>query len=353
MPLHNSAPERNNNFNLIRIYLSLSVVFFHCYELSGSEALHPLLQFFNGETAVSAFFIISGFLIMKSFQRSRSSREFIKKRIKRIYPAYFVIVVLCAAGGYFISTSTFFDYFFSPGLYSYLAANLSFLNFIEPTLPGVFTTHRLAAVNGSLWTLKIEVSYYLVVPLIAFIRSKMNGHVLYSILFAASMGYFIVMTSLYRGHNNEIFLFLSRQLPGQLFYFILGAWMTELYNKAWFLPALRRLGIPALIAFFFPLHVAAESILITIVIFFLAYAIPVLRYPFKNEDISYGTYIYHFPVIQVLIHYHLFDYSPRLAVVIAVTTTIILAILSWFFVEKPMIKKRRRRQETPGLMLRI
>lgn len=82
-----------------------------------------------------------------------------------------LIVVACAAGLVFASDLTPAQYFTDSGLIKYLAANLSFLNFLHPTLPGVFQGQEFVnpAVNGSLWTMKIEWALYLSVPLIYFL----------------------------------------------------------------------------------------------------------------------------------------------------------------------------------------
>ncbi len=340
----NNLFTRNNNFNLLRVYLSLSVVFFHSYELSMKQELSSVNWFFNGERAVEAFFIISGYLIMKSYYRSESAKDFFIKRIKRIYPAYLTIILLCALLGSTISTYSFSEYFTSFTLYKYIASNLAFLNFIQPSLPGVFTGNRFETVNGSLWTLKIEVAYYILVPLLVFMRKRINVHLLYALLFLSSVGYYIGMKHLHQVHNNDNYLFLSRQIPGQLFYFILGAWASELETKPWFATAVRWLGVPFFIALFFPTPLIVQSILLAVSVFFFAYMVPTIRYPYKDEDISYGLYIYHFPVIQVLVYYQLFNYSALEGLIGSVLITIFLAALSWVFIEKPFIVKKTNRK---------
>jgi peptidoglycan/LPS O-acetylase OafA/YrhL len=341
----NNGFSRNNNFNLVRIYLSLSVVFFHSLELSGEKSLQFINKLFDAEKAVEAFFIISGYLVMKSYYRSSSVKSFFIKRIKRIYPAYFVIILLCAAFGFLASNYCGYCYFTAPQLYKYIIANLFFLNFLQPSLPAVFENNLFTAVNGSLWTLKIEIGYYLVVPLIVYLRSKIkiNIHLLYALLFLSSLAYYLTTMYLHKVYASEMYLFLSRQTPGQLFYFILGAWMTEIEKTGWSSMAIKWLGIPCMVMLFFPLPVGLQSILLAVVVFFCANAVPAINYPYKKEDFSYGVYIYHFPVIQLLVYYQVYANSAVIGLLWTLIITSALAIFSWFFIEKPFIVKKGRK----------
>jgi peptidoglycan/LPS O-acetylase OafA/YrhL len=168
----------------------------------------------------------------------------------------------------------------------------------------------------------------------------MNVHFLYGMLFLLSAGFYWGMLYLHGSTQNDMYLFLSRQLPGQLFYFILGAWVTEAQYTPWFSKLLLWIGVPCALGLFFPLGVLAGSLALAGTIFFFAFSIPVFHYPFKREDISYGLYIYHFPVIQCLVFYGYFNNSPWVAVVLSLVYTIILACLSWIFIEKPFIIKK-------------
>jgi peptidoglycan/LPS O-acetylase OafA/YrhL len=346
-----AADIKDNNFNPIRIWLSLSVLFFHVHELSQQTALGFLNKIFNGGRAVDAFFIISGYLIIKSYERSRSDKEYFIKRIKRIYPAYLTIILLCAILGFLVSRYPVQDYFRSADLYKYVLANLVFLNFIHPTLPGVFENNFFHVVNGSLWSLKVEVGYYLLVPLIVYLKSKIKFPILYGSLFLLSVLYFFGMMHLYHTTHREIFLVLSRQTPGELLFFIIGATVAEIDNRPQFRKWISRLGIPAVFALFLPLGIVAGAIIQALVIFFLAFSVPALNYRFKREDLSYGLYIYHFPVIQTLIYLGWFDRSPLCGLLASLLITTVLAALSWVFIEKPFIVKKPqvKIQPVPGL----
>jgi peptidoglycan/LPS O-acetylase OafA/YrhL len=127
--------DRNNNFNFLRLFFAFSVALGHA---ALAEYNYPFRVLFNGHVAVCGFFIISGFLITKSYSESKSLKEYFVKRCRRLLPAYFLVVLLCAAGMVLLSDLPAREYFTSPALYRYAGANLCFMNFMQPSLPGVF-----------------------------------------------------------------------------------------------------------------------------------------------------------------------------------------------------------------------
>ena len=129
--MHSTHPRlRKNNFDLLRLLFAGVVCLVHSFELSGFEALHWTTRFFSSAVAVKSFFVVSGFLIFMSYERSTSLASYISKRIRRIYPAYFTIVILCAIGLVMVSSRSVNQYFSADWL-KYVAANLSFLNFLS------------------------------------------------------------------------------------------------------------------------------------------------------------------------------------------------------------------------------
>lgn len=153
---------QRNNFNLMRLVAAWLVIYGHAWAITGSsgqDLLASLTDFrFAGAIAVDMFFVVSGFLIAASLQRN-SVRGYLISRALRILPALLACVgvttfvlgpLLSAAAGYW-SQATTWNYFF-------INASLLLSRF---QLPGVFATHPLDVVNGSLWTLPIEAKLYL------------------------------------------------------------------------------------------------------------------------------------------------------------------------------------------------
>lgn len=335
-----STAKSYNNLNILRAFFSINVVLYHCYALSNSESLKFLNNILNPDLAVQGFFIISGFLIPQSYERAKSIKEFYKKRLLRLYPAYITIIILSAVLGVFFSNFEVKQYFLSIQLYKYIAANAFFLNFLQQSLPGVFVNNIFTAVNGSLWTLKIEVAFYLIVPIIVYMKKKYKANILYPILILVSLTYYLATKKIYSESGNEIYLFLSHQLPGQLFFFVIGAWFIECKDNVFAKKSLKVIGPLAVIVLFVPVFAILKIIFLPFFVFYFAFTLPVLKYPFYKDDISYGLYIYHFPIIQIFVQLGYFHQQPFEGLFWSLCITILLAICSWKFVEKPCLYSR-------------
>ena len=166
-----ASRARLNNFDLLRFVLAGTVLLFHAAVLSGSEPLRAALSFANGHYAVLGFFAISGYVVSLSWQRIHAVPEFFLRRARRVLPGYLAVVLFCWCAGCAVSRLPLLDYWASGETWRYLLANLSFLQFLAPTLPGVFQSNPvMAAVNGSLWSIRAEIFCYLLMPLLAVVR---------------------------------------------------------------------------------------------------------------------------------------------------------------------------------------
>lgn len=330
---HNNPRLTRNNFDLLRLLFAGTVCLVHAYELSGFQRLGWIASILSSAVAVKAFFVVSGFLIFMSFERSSSLASYASKRIRRIYPAYFTVVMLCAIFLVAVSSKDI-EHYFSFVWVKYVLSNLAFLNFLQPTLPGVFDSNKLAAVNGALWTLKIEAMFYLSVPVFVFLFRRFSRLPILVLVYCSSVAYTELFAAAAQRTGSGAYLELSRQLPGQLSYFMAGA---ALY---YFLPVFERrikyfLAAAALILtanITFPLPVLEPFALATVVVFFGLFLY--LGNFGKYGDFSFGFYILHFPVIQLILHVGYFRESPWyfLFAVVLITTT--GAIAMWHLVEK-------------------
>jgi len=322
-----------NNFDLLRLLFAGTVCLVHVQTLSGFGQLDFVTRILSAAAAVKAFFVVSGFLIFMSYERSSSLWTYAGKRIRRIYPAYVTVVMLCALGLVTVSSARIAEYF-SFAWVKYVVANLLFLNFLQPTLPGVFATHHIPEVNGALWTLKIEVMFYLSVPLFAYLIRRLSPLSVILVTYCASIAYAMLMTAFAERTGAEYYVQLARQLPGQLSYFMAGAFFY--YFLPWFERRSTSCVVAAVVALVVntvhPLPFLEPFALATMVAFFglFLYCGNFGKY----GDFSYGVYILHVPIIQLLLGSRWFDESPWWLLGTTIGLTMICAVAMWHLVEK-------------------
>jgi len=344
--LKTSIPE--NSLDFIRLVFAIDVAILHFASLSDWSSLDGLATALMGRVVILGFFIISGMLLCASLLRSKTLGDYFKKRAFRLYPGYILMLAILALGLFFFSSSNASEYFGSSHFLKYLASNFFFLNFLEPTLPGVFTQAPVeSAVNGSLWTIKVEVIFYFFLPvflwLLSFVKSLKwkNIILLLAYIFSFIYIYFVrnspAVPDAYRG-------ILTYQFPGLMNFFIVGMFLY--FNFAWIQKNIKWLAVLSLIAFF-ERWVFETMYLVPLafgfLIFFVGFSFPQLNKITRNNDYSYGIYIYHFPVAQLIWTSALPTYNLLLSFVIFAVVVFALAYFSWHFVEKPFIKRRKQK----------
>ncbi|MBB4807614.1 peptidoglycan/LPS O-acetylase OafA/YrhL [Chryseobacterium defluvii] len=316
-----------NNFDFIRVLLAFIVFVGHLGYLSTSDTL-VFLKHSPVEIAVFAFFIVSGFLIARSYERTSTLLKYAKKRFNRIVPGYMLVVVLCTVLLSLVSTLSFTDYFSNIQTYKYFFWNSVFLNFMAPNLPEVFGN---GAVNGALWTIKIEMCFYAAVPIIFLFFGKNNKYRNLSLIIL----YFLSLAYLnYFEMTDRVVI--SRQIPGALCYFIGG--MLIYFNFDKFIQYKQPLFIVACITVWIDLifHIKLFSpMMLSIIVLYIAYSFKFLNNFGKYGDFTYGIYIFHFPIIRVFATLGLFtSYNPYVMAVICMLLVIAIGIASWHLYEK-------------------
>jgi peptidoglycan/LPS O-acetylase OafA/YrhL len=167
------AVTHDNNFNFIRLVLAIFVLLSHAPELIDGDRHRELLTtIFHtisfGELAVNGFFLLSGYLILQSWQRQPRFGNFLKKRILRIYPGFIVaslvsIFVVTPLGIQQI------DFFRRIDLFAHLQDILSLTPPSAP--PNIFQGDPYPKVNSSMWTIVHEFRCYLLVAILGVIGS--------------------------------------------------------------------------------------------------------------------------------------------------------------------------------------
>lgn len=324
----------DNNFNVLRLAFALMVVVYHAITLPGVAAWSWLENFTShfAEIGVQGFFIVSGYLVFASLERSPSLAVYAEKRVRRLYPAYATVIVLTALFAMALVPAALANL---AGVGEYLVWNLAFLNFMAPNLPGVFELNRFHEVNGALWTLKIEVMFYLILPLIAWLL-RLVGRMRWALVAAIYLG-----AEIWRwGFGTlEGGAEMARQLPGQMSFFITGVAfrMNSLDIGRLRLAGLIGSGLFVL-SLLSPVAEPLRAIGLGSVAIFLATGQSRVFDAAKFGDLSYGLYIVHFPIIQTLIAIGLFASSPFLGLTVSVVAAFTVALLLWWLVERPALR---------------
>ena len=330
---------RKNNFDLLRLILALNVFLCHLGEVSWVKTFFPLNRIFNSTLAVDCFFVVSGFLIFRSFERSSSTRSYLEKRVRRIYPAY-VTTILLGAILLPLLTGLASELFFSREWLRYFFYNLIFLNFLQPTLPEMFVANNMQVINAPLWTIKVEVMFYLSVPLIFLLLNLGKKWFTLLLLYTASIAYSLIFIHLHQSSGHEIYLSLEKQLPGQLAFFLGGGAISLYYSffarHAW---KFILFGLLVLIVRVEPLYSIFFPMGLSILVITFALILPYFGNWGKFGDLSYGIYIYHFPILQLFTHFRLFDGHPWSTLAVLMGTIFLAAFLSYHLIERPFLHK--------------
>lgn len=298
------------NFDYLRLLAASTVMLTHY-----GYHTEKYWNFFNTHNAVCAFFCISGFLITQSYLRSTSLEEFFKKRIARIYPPIFIT---------FTTIIIFGIYFKKEPSYLISASQILLFQDWSPMQSNSIYSH------GAFWTLVVEFQFYLILPLIIFCiqnntkLTTISLVTIYVIICLVLIKYPHALTA--EQHS------VVRQSVIMFFPFFFSAICLSFLWKNLDLRKKVALTILALLLFQIQLTVTFAIGLSILVIssanllgHFFGKKIPI-------GDMSYGIYIYHFPVREIMLT------NGTYSNISAIIVVLILSFASWHLMEKRTIK---------------
>lgn len=332
-----------NNFDLIRLAAAFQVA-----------GLHTLFHFNVGEWSwwyiqllpgVPVFFFVSGFLVFPSLQRSASLGQFFWNRALRIYPAlwacFFATMVWVLWIGVLplseVNTKAFFDF---------ARSQVTFWQYEGLVALQGFGTGN---VNGSLWTITVELQFYLLAPVLALIVKQHKA-----------MWFFVIVALAWANtqlnslpHTSPITTAVHVSFLPWFYMFAFGAWLStrpDIVAKILRLPfwvLMPALFVVQITLYKFGYGYSANTlsppvfVLMAFLILKLAYTKPDLAKRLLNgNDISYGVYIYHMPVVNTFLYFGLVERFRWVA--LALLATLSLAAFSWFLIEKPALSLKKR-----------
>lgn len=354
--------KRKNNYDFIRFFAAVLIIFSHSFVMVGGEQAvynDPLWRLshghaLTGQIGMTSLFILGGFLITESYVRSSNVFSYLRNRFLRILPGFiFVMLLMTFIVGPLISSYSILEYFGNAQTYHYLL-NLTLFKWVDQ-LPGVFTHNPATGyINGSLWTIRCEIYCYFSVILLGVCRllnwrSVLGVFLLSSMLntlFAANVlplntnggGWYIVkeLSSLYVNFSVGMLFYLLRDkivLDWKYALFALSGLLLTLYSTA---------ILPDLLL----------SLLSAYLVFYFAYAAGVKFHHFaKHGDLSYGTYIYAWPIQQMVYQALGPTCTWWMNFTVSLPIIIVAALLSWHLLEKKALQRKAIRPEPTPVQL--
>ncbi len=335
--------SRSNNFDALRLVGAFAVIIGHAYHLEGRGDQSPFVLGYPLSTlGVVVFFTISGYLITASWTRSANPVTYLSARVLRIFPGLIAVVLVSVlvVGPWMSSfpVGTYFDMPRTPGYLTNIVMRPQY------DLPGVFVDLPYpVAVNGSLWTLPAEFFCYLVVPLLLLWPRRLRP-----VTLAAFLGVSLWLASVPPEQSPVVYGSRVSDAAGMWVFFAAGA-LLRLASQRWSVAVFRTdVAVVAVSAYAVTISMAPTwtgwiawlALPYAVLVVGLA-STPGVRRAARFGDMSYGLYLWAFPVQQLVVH---FLGVQRMVVDVPLVTglTLALAFVSWHLVEHPSLRLKDR-----------
>jgi peptidoglycan/LPS O-acetylase OafA/YrhL len=330
---------RLNALNLVRLLLATGVIVWHSFSLGGYEIVAwPVLQFM-ADFFVDGFFAVSGFLIVASWTRDPHWGRFLKARVLRIMPAFWVCLVVTA----FI-IAPLAQRVWGPENITYVLKNSALWMFQYDIAGTPLGVPFSGTWDGSLWTLRWEFGCYLGVLALGVCGLLKRSWVIPTLFGLATMGAIA-----------NAFGFLGGVLGGNVpalsrfgLMFLAGAMIYQFRDRVRVSPLWAAVAVVIVAgSLFMPNYRIFAALPVAYVVLVAGAVIKRERLRLRN-DISYGVYIYAFPMQQVLVILGVSAWGVPWFVILSALVTLPLALASWFLIEKPAMRLRRRAPALPA-----
>lgn len=327
---------KENNLQWLRLFFAVQVVIVHAAEHIGIE-IPNVVNYFPG---VPAFFFVSGLLIYASYINS-TGISYYENRFLRIFPALFFVT----AGGAAVAI-------YAHGIDDLVKKAPEYITWIifQLTLgqaynPNIFRDVGVGVINGSLWTITTEILFYITVPVIVYMERRFKYVVGFFLLLSFiiySIGPYFLTVTVYRSKNIYDIVALTPIAWGWMFAFGILAAKHYKCIRPWLSYA------PWLIIPMVSMMLFGDGIMLNAIgnrlglLYFICYVSMVLWFAFftpfipLRNDLSYGIYIWHMPIINFLLIINASSFW------FVLMSTLAISALSWFLIEKPILKYKRK-----------
>lgn len=341
--------EHANNIDALRLVLAGLVVVSHCYKIArgSSLAAEPLARLSGGridlgEAAVDGFFILSGYLIAQSWERSRSLGSFARKRAARIVPGYLAAGIVAVLAAVLVGTPG--------GTWADAARALRgnagrLLALQEPLVPGSWPGPPEAGVaNGSAWTISYECWCYAGVAGLGLLGLLRRRGVVLGLFIAVWAGGYLFILGGYPiggglvGRVIGAPIHWARLLPCYLAGVVLSLYRDRIrWTGAG--ACLAALGLVAVALLPRGLALGVPTFGAYLLLYF-GLAGPVRwRGAARYGDFSYGIYLYAWPIQQAVARLDPAAGPLRLLAWVA-APCLLAGVASWHGVERRFVRRR-------------
>lgn len=351
--LTEAVHSRDNCFPQLRLAGAVMVGVYHSFALTGNTAPgQDLTGLSLGSLAVLSFFGVSGFLVTESWLRDLRPRVFIAKRWLRLVPGLAVCALITAfVLGPLVTTLSARDYFGDFGPYAYFLRHLVLVTF-NPFLPGVFADNPVPdVVNGSLWVIPLFACCYLALLAAGVIGALRRPRLLAALLAVVVAAMLVAAapddpTGTAAPTGIDIFLNGLRPCGAFLAGSVMWLWRERV-------PLHPALAAAAGAVLFVPVSLELHSAIDIIAVPYLAIWLGALRPRrfaaiVRPGDVSYGMFIYAFPIQQTLVEL-ISGIGPGALMAISLPAAWIAGLLSWRIVERPAARLGRRFRRPAGV----
>jgi peptidoglycan/LPS O-acetylase OafA/YrhL len=334
---------RSNGIGFLRLFFATAVVWSHAFALGGFGA-DPVQRLTHGALtagllSVGCFFVLSGFLITRSFERVESLGRYLWHRCLRIFPGFWVCLVVVALGVapllYLGQHGTLAGFFERPDTpWGFIFKNF-LLRLNQLTVAGPYPSLAVPFdINSSLWTLAYEFYCYLAVGvggIVGILKRKTE------LVLAALVSLVLIYATVcgLRGMNDTPYGILVLSL---YVYFAAGVSAYLFRHRIpmrWDLAVLCALSLIAALPT--PAYGLVVPPSLSYLTLFAAMKLPLRSFD-RHIDLSYGVYIYAFPLQQLLAMYHLNALGVGPYFALGQIAAMLLALVSWFMVERPALQ---------------
>jgi peptidoglycan/LPS O-acetylase OafA/YrhL len=340
---------RINNFDLIRIFAAIQVLIFHTFDhlhIPTPDWAAPLLYF----PGVPIFYTISGYLISASFERSSDLRHYFRNRFLRIFPGLWACLIIT------IGVASFFGFnFFNKAALIWLLGQMGGIIYT----PDFLSDFGFGSYNGSLWTICVEMQFYFVLPVVYFLgrrTKRLNFLIVGSFLLFFAFAFIAKIYFPGIGTSSEVRLekLLRYTYFPHFYLFLAGVVMQrfQIYKSRWIYGKgiywvagfiLIKILFPALSS---PVLSIFSLLYLSVCTISVAYSgVGLSKRLLQGNDISYGVYIYHGLILNILVSLGMRGNINYLWIVIF--GACLLGYLSWILVEKPFLLKKGASHANP------